>query len=273
MGKSAHKKSFLIHTDSLEILDDLTDEQAGKLFKAIKDYQSGKEPKLSQLIKIAFSPFKNYFERDKEKWDYEIEKRREAGRLGAEARWGKSEDGKGSQGIAKDGKGIAKMASAKSANSKMANIADNVSVSVNDSVSESVNVSERKKSNKGKPLFNVQTFIDEGYKQETLEALIEHRKIVVKKPILTDRMMRGLLKALTEYYNHWQITPDEAIDFYLSKQWVSIDKEYKYPHRPMKQNKATDSLSYSDIGKMLKDRKGSPTTDNKILNLTKKMGV
>jgi|SaaInlStandDraft_4_1057021.scaffolds.fasta_scaffold11066_3 hypothetical protein len=138
MGKSAHRKSFLIHTDSLEILDDLTDEQAGQLFKAIKDYQFGNEPKLSQLIKIAFNPFKNYFERDNEKWESEIDKRREAGRLGAEARWGK--DNKKSQVMASDGKGIAKMASAISANSKMANMADSVSVSV--SVNESVNVNE-----------------------------------------------------------------------------------------------------------------------------------
>jgi len=142
MSKSAHKKSFLIHTDSLEILDDLTDEQAGKLFKAIKDYQFGKEPKLSQLIKIAFNPFKNYFERDNDKWESEIEKRREAGRLGAEARWGKSEDAKGTQKIAKDSKGIPKMASAISANSKMANMADSVSVSVNDSVSVNESVSD-----------------------------------------------------------------------------------------------------------------------------------
>ena len=138
MGKSAHRKSFLIHTDSLEILDDLTDEQAGQLFKAIKDYQFGNEPKLSQLIKIAFNPFKNYFERDNEKWESEIDKRREAGRLGAEARWGK--DNKKSQVMASDGKGIAKMASAISANSKMANMADSVSVSV--SVSDSENKKE-----------------------------------------------------------------------------------------------------------------------------------
>ena len=35
------RKSFIIHKDSLSVLDDLTDEQAGKLFKAIKAYQEG----------------------------------------------------------------------------------------------------------------------------------------------------------------------------------------------------------------------------------------
>lgn len=33
------RKSFLLHVDSLDILDDLDNEQSGLLFKAIKDYQ------------------------------------------------------------------------------------------------------------------------------------------------------------------------------------------------------------------------------------------
>ena len=97
----------------------------------------------------------------------------------------------------------------------------------------------------------------------------------MKKPILTNRMMRGLLNALTEYYKHWKITPEDAVEYYLSKTWASIDPEYKYPHRQMKQIKETDSLSYSDISKALKERKNSTgmEQDSKILNLTKQMGV
>jgi len=134
MSQEHQRKSFILHTDSLEILDDLTDEQAGKLFKAIKQYQNGNDAKLPQLIKIAFSPFKNYFDRDNKKWELEIEKRREAGRLGAEARWGKSEDANRSQEVARGSKRSQVMASAIGANSKMANMADSVSVSVNESV-------------------------------------------------------------------------------------------------------------------------------------------
>jgi hypothetical protein len=58
------KKSFVIHIDSLNVLDDLTDEQAGKLFKAIKAYQNNENIELESIIKIAFSPFKNQFSRD-----------------------------------------------------------------------------------------------------------------------------------------------------------------------------------------------------------------
>ena len=57
----SNRKSFLIHIDSIEILDDLSNEQAGELFKAIKAYQYNDEIELSAIVKIAFSPFKNQF--------------------------------------------------------------------------------------------------------------------------------------------------------------------------------------------------------------------
>jgi hypothetical protein len=63
------KKSFLIHLDSLEILDELSDEQIAKLFKAIRSYHLGLEPKLDQILRIAFKPFQLQFERDSEKYE------------------------------------------------------------------------------------------------------------------------------------------------------------------------------------------------------------
>lgn len=70
------RKSFLMHIDSLDILDDLTDEQAGQLFKAIKSHHTGDSLELSPLVKIAFSPFKNQFARDEEKYQKLCEKNR-----------------------------------------------------------------------------------------------------------------------------------------------------------------------------------------------------
>ena len=37
--KNQSNKSFILHKDSLSILDQLTDQQAGKLFKALYEYQ------------------------------------------------------------------------------------------------------------------------------------------------------------------------------------------------------------------------------------------
>ncbi len=40
MTNQTINKSFIIHKDSLSVLNKLTDEQAGKLFKAIFNYQT-----------------------------------------------------------------------------------------------------------------------------------------------------------------------------------------------------------------------------------------
>ena len=96
---SKKRKSFIVHNDSLNILDELTDEQAGMLFKAIKDYQLGNELSLDTLTKVAFSPFKNQFERDAVKYENLCEKNR----LIAESRYAtKSTSGKsGNQSLPK----------------------------------------------------------------------------------------------------------------------------------------------------------------------------
>ena len=66
---TTNRKSFIIHNDSLDILDQLTDQQAGKLFKAISCYQkTGRINQDDQLVKIAIIPFINQFKRDEEKY-------------------------------------------------------------------------------------------------------------------------------------------------------------------------------------------------------------
>ena len=84
------KKSFLIYTESLSVLDELNKEQIADLFLAIKDYQNGVEPKLSGLMKAVFLPFKNYFDENAEKYEKVCEKRRNAGSLGGKANASKS---------------------------------------------------------------------------------------------------------------------------------------------------------------------------------------
>ena len=62
------KKSFILHHDTLNVLDELTDEQAGKLFKAIFNYHIGNDIVLDFGLKMAFLPFKNQFKRDEVKY-------------------------------------------------------------------------------------------------------------------------------------------------------------------------------------------------------------
>jgi hypothetical protein len=69
------KSSFLIHVDSLAILDKITDEQAGILFKAIHYYQKhGSLPEMDLLIEIAITPFINQFARDEVKYQKIVER-------------------------------------------------------------------------------------------------------------------------------------------------------------------------------------------------------
>ena len=100
---STNKKSFLLHIDSLDILDDLTNGQAGVLFKAIKAYQHEEDFPLDSIVKIAFSPFKNQFLRDDEKYIKTCERRAIAGSKG----------------------GKQKVANASKCKQEVANVADN----------------------------------------------------------------------------------------------------------------------------------------------------
>lgn len=112
---SNKKKSFLLHIDSLDILDDLDDQQSGMLFKAIKSYQRGEHIKLDGIVKIAFSPFKNQFIRDDTKYKETCERRAIAGSLG----------------------GKQKVANASKCKQEVANLADSVSKNNSDNDNKS----------------------------------------------------------------------------------------------------------------------------------------
>ena len=76
------RKSFILHLDSLEVFNELTNEQAGILFKAIKSYNEGKEFELDFALKLAFLPFKKQFERDSEKYQSVVERNKNNGSKG-----------------------------------------------------------------------------------------------------------------------------------------------------------------------------------------------
>lgn len=82
-----NRDSFVLYADSLDILDLLSDEQAGQLFRAIRSYVKGDDlPELDQVTKIAFVPIKNHLDRDAEKYEQICKKRREVGALGGRPR-------------------------------------------------------------------------------------------------------------------------------------------------------------------------------------------
>tara|TARA_R110000868_G_scaffold1103_2_gene8438 strand:- start:2185 stop:2673 length:489 start_codon:yes stop_codon:yes gene_type:complete len=60
-----NRNKFLISKDDLDVLNHLTDEAAGKLFKAIAHYQkTGNLLQLEQIVNIAITPFLINFRKD-----------------------------------------------------------------------------------------------------------------------------------------------------------------------------------------------------------------
>ena len=84
------KKSFILHLDSLDVFDDLNNQEAGELIKTIIKYQRLKHDGMSfdlseidnTLIRVAFKPFKAQFDRDYEKYLSIVERNKLNGKSG-----------------------------------------------------------------------------------------------------------------------------------------------------------------------------------------------
>ena len=111
MTTQTQNKSFILHKDSLSVLNKLTDEQAGKLFKSIFIYQTENVLPDDNLISIIFEPFLNQFKRDVENYKKTCEARKIAGSKG----------------------GKQKVANASKSKQKVANLADSDNKNKNES--------------------------------------------------------------------------------------------------------------------------------------------
>ncbi|MFZ9376745.1 MAG: DUF6291 domain-containing protein [Candidatus Fonsibacter ubiquis] len=121
MKNQNNRKSFIIHKDSLVILNEMSNEQAGIFIKAIKFYQEkGYLPDLDFGLKMAITPFINQFQRDEENYKNTCQARKIAGSKG----------------------GKQKVANASKSKQKVANLADNDSKNKSDNDSKNKNESE-----------------------------------------------------------------------------------------------------------------------------------
>lgn len=77
------KNSFLLHIDSLVILDKMTNEQAGIFIKILYEYKkTGELPELDFAMNMAVTPFINQFSRDDSKYEKVVERNRDNGSKG-----------------------------------------------------------------------------------------------------------------------------------------------------------------------------------------------
>lgn len=85
------RDSFVLYTSIKEITERLSDEQKGKLFQAILDYQTDLKPILDDpMVEIAFIPIRQGLDANNEKWEATREARSKAGKKSAESRQQKS---------------------------------------------------------------------------------------------------------------------------------------------------------------------------------------
>ena len=75
MGKE--QKGFVVYGDVQAVVDELNDEQTGRLFKAMITYfATGKAPKFDGILKFVWIPIQQQMDRDKEKYAAKCEKNR-----------------------------------------------------------------------------------------------------------------------------------------------------------------------------------------------------
>lgn len=78
-----NKKSVILYCDIIHTVEELSDEEAGRLFKHYLRYINDLEPEApDKITKIAFEPIKHQLKRDLVKWDGKRAMLSESGRLG-----------------------------------------------------------------------------------------------------------------------------------------------------------------------------------------------
>ena len=77
------KDSFILYTEQKAVIDKLTDEQAGKVIKAIYEYvETETMPQLDNVLDLVIIPFKLALDRNKSKYEKVSKVRAEAGAKG-----------------------------------------------------------------------------------------------------------------------------------------------------------------------------------------------
>jgi hypothetical protein len=118
------QKSFILYNDMIDSVDELTDEEAGRLLKAILYFQNDLDCSwFDRVTLLLLKPLETQFKRDAAKWEDKKSKRVEAGRKGGLA---KASNAKHCQAMPSDGK------------QRLANLAVSVNGSVSGSVKEDI---------------------------------------------------------------------------------------------------------------------------------------
>lgn len=230
-----NKKSIIVYIEWINIFEELSDEEAGKLIKHLFRYVNDKNPEApDRLTKLLFEPIKQTLKRDLVKY----ENKREKNRNNARKRWDKK-NAIASDGIKTD-----------------ANHAVNDNDSVNDNVNVNVNVIKEKPSDKPIDFIDqiVNTFVE------------EHGSYEIITPGIERKMAGVLLKKYKEKYPN--STSEETINGLRTyfKMCINIDEGW------LRDNMSLSTIvnKFNVINKILNNGKSKKTkgaTLNEIAEL------
>lgn len=164
------RDSFILYADQKNLLDLLTDEQAGALIKVIFKYANGEQLDIKfPLVEMAFTVIKNQMDRDKEKWELTKQKRSEAGKKGGRPKKDVKET-------------LTKKANGFSEKQTKAKKAVNVNVNVNDNVNDNVIQKEKYKKESDldfndERIENIKKELNDTHKLNTLKLLNNNSQI------------------------------------------------------------------------------------------------
>lgn len=261
------KNSFVLYKDLIHTVSQLSDEEAGKLFKHILSYVNDENPvPENSLIKIAFEPIKQSLKRDLRKYEGRIEERKNSGRAGNLKRWhndlfikfmnqeltlDEAEeiakrrrsslcDNSDSSATISDEKhryASLSVANGRKRSQEVANVAVSVSDSVSDSVSGSVSDKESK----------------EGFKGRKEKEELELKKSLLSKIEISD-VPEDEKQFFEITFKFWELFRKNQLDLGISP--TTIDKA-KYgnwikPIRLMLKNKEATLEDLREIHKFLK---------------------
>ncbi|MEO2061928.1 MAG: DUF6291 domain-containing protein [Christiangramia sp.] len=82
------KHSFVLYNDYIDTTDELSDEEAGKLFKMILAKVNDRQIECdSKLLRLIFKPIEKAIDRDLQKYENKIQEKSNAGQIGNLKRW------------------------------------------------------------------------------------------------------------------------------------------------------------------------------------------
>lgn len=141
------KDSFILYAEQSEVFKNLSDENAGKLIKAIFDYTTTGETDLDDLLNLIFIPIRQQLDRNEQKWQEAKQKRSEAGKKGMASRWN-NKNNNDINNVTEDNNVIENdnndnnVINVMKKNNNVKNDITKITVNVNDNVNDNVNVND-----------------------------------------------------------------------------------------------------------------------------------